>query len=425
MPLASRSPKKQQEKSAKASRSEFACRPADNGMNEWTFKQQKFVLPSRYEPIAKLGSGSYGLVISAKDRITGDKVAIKRCGNVFKHCEDGKRVLREIKMMSMLEHRNVLPIKDVFVTSRDFHEVYVVTPCLDTDLQQLIRSYKLSEQHVKYIMYQVLRSLKYVHSARVLHRDLKPANILINFDCHVKLCDFGLARGYDPQNKPDMTSYIVTRWYRAPELLLQNSQYNSAIDIWAAGCLFAEMLIGKPLFCGESSIEQLKLICDTIPIPAQDELWWVQSSKMRSYLVGLRQGKENGAPGKDLKTILGSKANAVAMDMIQKMLCFNPADRWSAEALLDHPFLASIRTGRHHSPATQRFKWRWDCITNLTEPQLRQLYWQEILRWHPECPHIPSGTRPATPVAFDVADRADTKERERDRDDRKGMKTLA
>jgi len=315
---------------------------------------------------------------------------------VFKHCEDGKRVLREIKMMSMLDHRNVLSVKDVFVTNAAFDDVYVVTPCLDTDLAQIIKSHNLTDAHIKYVMYQILRGLKYVHSANILHRDLKPANILLNFDCHVKLCDFGLARGYDPDAKQEMTSYIVTRWYRAPELLLSNTHYTGAIDIWAAGCIFAELLMGKPLFPGESSVNQLQLICDTVPVPDWEELWWVQNAKSRSYLAS----KVGKTPVKDLKTMLGSKVSSLAFDMLQKMLNFNPYQRWNAEYLLDHPYLAEVRSTRHMQPATHRFKWKWDSINNLREPQLRQLFWQELVRFHQD--GAPPGTRPASPVAIEA-----------------------
>jgi len=314
-------------------------------------------------------------------------------------------------MMSMMDHRNALGVKDCFVSSSKFDDIYVVTPCLDTDLQQLIRSYKLSEQHIKYIMYQILRGLKYIHSANILHRDMKPANILVNFDCHVKICDFGLARGYDPNNKVDMTSYIVTRWYRAPELLLQNAHYGPAIDIWAAGCLFAELLLGKTLFAGESSIEQLKLICDAVSLPDAKDLWWVENPRMKQIVMQYKAAHHNGEPLRDVKSILGAKAsNPLAMDMLSKMLCFSPFQRWTADYLLDHPYMQDIRTGRHHQPATHRFKWRWDCITNLTEPQLRQLYFQELVKFHPTSKAIPPGTRPATPVAFEVVDREQEKQ---------------
>jgi len=367
----------------------------NNGMKEHMIKGQKFVLPAKYTPGRKLGSGSYGIVISATEEGTNEKVAIKRCGNVFKHCEDGKRVLREIKMMSMLEHRNVLPVKDVFVSSPNFDDVYIITPCLDTDVSQLLKSHSLTDTHVEYIMYQILRGLKYVHSANILHRDLKPANVLLNYDCHVKLCDFGLARGYDPKEKQDMTSYIVTRWYRAPELLLSNTDYNGAIDIWAAGCIFAELLTGKPLFPGESSQQQLDLICNTIPVPEWEDLWWVQSAKSRS-LLAQRAGIP---PVRPLSTMLGSAAKkTVAFDMLEKMMNFNPHQRWTAEMLLDHPYFHDVRANRHLQPATHRFKWKYDAVTNLKEDKLRQLFWQELASFHPES--VPAGTRPATPVAI-------------------------
>lgn len=363
---------------------------------EHVFKGQKFVLPLRYIPERKLGSGSYGIVISAKDSQNHEKVAIKRCGNVFKNCEDGKRVLREIKMMTMLEHRNILSICDVFVTNPNFDDIYIVTPCLDTDLSQILKTHTLTETHIKYIMYQILRGLKYVHSANILHRDLKPANILLNLDCHVKLCDFGLARGYDPKDKQDMTSYIVTRWYRAPELLLNNTDYNGAIDIWAAGCIFAELLTQKALFPGESSANQLELICNTLQVPAWEDLWWVQNPKSRQSLAS-RAGRN---PTRDLKSIIGSRANPVAFDMLEKMLNFNPHQRWTAENLLDHPYLQEVRSARHLQPSQYKFKWKWDSITNIKEEKLRQLFWQELVAMHPEC--APPGTRAASPVAFEA-----------------------
>jgi len=393
----------------------------ENGFREYTIRQQRFVLPPRYIPIQRLGSGSYGMVIAVRDTETGEKMAIKRCGNVFAHCEDGKRVLREIKMMSMFEHRNVLPVKDVFVGEAAFNDIYVVTPRMDTDLNELIKSHRLSEQHIKYIMYQVLRSLKYVHSANVLHRDLKPANVLVNFDCHIKLCDFGLARGYEPTGNQDMTSYIVTRWYRAPELLLNNSKYDGAIDIWAAGCILAEMLIGEPLFSGQSSIEQLKLIIDSIAMP--EDLRWIQGADMRRRMAQMRAEKEESnrfvsADQLSLKNILIQRAersraagrrttpslieNPDVIDMLHKMLAFNPRERWTAERLLDHNYVEDVRSGLHQEPATYQFRWKWDSVTNLTPPQLRQLYWEELVNFHPESKFIPTGTRPATPVAIEA-----------------------
>jgi len=298
--------------------------------------------------------------------------------------------------MTMLDHRNVLGVTDVFVTGPNFEDVNIVTPCLDTDLSQIIKTHTLTETHIKYIMYQILRGLKYVHSANILHRDLKPANVLVNYDCHVKLCDFGLARGYDPKDKQEMTSYIVTRWYRAPELLLHNTDYNGAIDVWATGCIFAELLQQKELFPGDSSAAQLDLICNTIPVPEWEDLWWIQSAKSRQHLAS----KAGKPPQKDLKWIFGNKCSPAAFDMLEKMLQFNPHQRWTAEMLLDHPYLQEVRSNRHLAPALYKFKWKWDSITNLKEDKLRQLFWQELMSFHPEM--VPPGTKPASPVKFEA-----------------------
>lgn len=130
----------------------------------------------------------------------------------------------------------------------DFEDVYIVSELMDTDLHQIISSgQNLSDDHCQYFMYQILRGLKYIHSAQVLHRDLKPSNILVNENCDLKICDFGLARITDIE----MTGYVSTRYYRAPEIMLTWQHYDKAVDIWSVGCIFAEMLIGQPLFPGK------------------------------------------------------------------------------------------------------------------------------------------------------------------------------
>lgn len=316
----------------------------ENGLKIYSIKGTKFELPEKYTVTARLGQGSYGMVVQVLDRDSGEKFAVKKCGSIFKYPEDGKRILREIKLMQIMNHRNILTIQDVIPpTDRVFEEVYMVTPCLDTDLSNIIRSQTLSEGHCKYIIYQILRGLKYIHSANVLHRDLKPANILINFDCRIKICDFGLARGADPSRKQNLTNYVVTRWYRAPELLLDNTRYNSAIDIWASGCIFAEMLRGSAIFPGESSLDQMHRVADAIGVPADDDLWWIQSSKAREYLKS-RSGKENHTPAKELRNLIPADTKPLALDFIQHMLAFNPYKRWSADWLLDHPYLADRKS---------------------------------------------------------------------------------
>lgn len=370
-----------------------------NGLKTYTIKGNKFELPEKYVITARLGQGSYGMVVQALDKDTGEKVAIKKCSSLFKYPEDGKRILREIKIMQIMNHRNILTILDVVPpTSREFEEIYMVTPCLDTDLSNIIRSQTLSEGHCKYIIYQILRGLKYIHSANVLHRDLKPANVLINFDCRIKICDFGLARGADPNSrKQALTNYVVTRWYRAPELLLDNTRYNSAIDIWAAGCIFAEMLRGSALFPGESSLDQMHRVADALGVPPDDDLWWIQSAKAREYLKS-RSGKENRIPTQDLRNMIPADTKPLAVDFMKHMLAFNPYKRWSADWLLDHPYLADCHRPESCSRASSTFKWKWDS-DYPDEHHLRKLFWKEMAVFHPEIEHtVPQLIASPTPL---------------------------
>ena len=153
-----------------------------------------------------------------------NKYAIKKCQNVFHEIEDGKRILREIRLLTFFKHENLLTIADL-LAPRDrhkFEEIYIISDLMDTDLNNVLRSkQKLTEEHYQYFIYQVLRGLKYIHSASVLHRDLKPANLLTNISCDLRICDFGLSRGFNSNDcLQELTDYVVTRYYRAPELLL-------------------------------------------------------------------------------------------------------------------------------------------------------------------------------------------------------------
>ncbi|XP_019085018.1 PREDICTED: mitogen-activated protein kinase 5-like, partial [Camelina sativa] len=203
----------------------------------------------------------FGIVFSAAvDSETHEEIAIKKIGKAFDNKVDAKRTLREIKLLRHLEHENVVVIKDIIRPAKkeDFVDVYIVFELMDTDLHQIIRSdQSLNDDHCQYFLYQILRGLKYIHSANVLHRDLKPSNLLLNSNCDLKITDFGLARTTSETEL--MTEYVVTRWYRAPELLLNSSEYTYAIDVWSVGCIFAEIMTREPLFPGKDYVHQLKL----------------------------------------------------------------------------------------------------------------------------------------------------------------------
>mgnify|MGYP005846099757 CR=1 FL=1 len=228
-----------------------------------------FTVDQRYSFIRVIGSGAYGVVISAKDNKTDTDVAVKMVPKAFHDEIDAKRILREIKLLKHFRHENIVSIMDMMPPSvqyvEDFHDVYMVTDLMETDLHRIIYSkQKLSMDHVQYFVYQVLRGLKYIHSCNVLHRDLKPSNLLVNSNCDLKICDFGLARGvYDngglegPNGSLLLTEYVVTRWYRAPEIMLACHEYSKPIDVWSVGCIFAELIMRKPYFPGDDYIDQV------------------------------------------------------------------------------------------------------------------------------------------------------------------------
>jgi len=214
-----------------------------------------FSLPARYSAKRRLGSGSFGVLIAATDTATNEEVAIKRvsCGGQPALC---KLLLRELKLLQHFDHENIMHLRDILLpqtgeqdASFPPNDVYLVQDCMACDLHYIIQSaargeQELSDDHIQYFLYQILRGLYTTHSANVLHRDLKPQNLLVNRDCELRICDFGLARGFDGNAEEDarLTEYVVTRWYRAPELLTCNSVYGAPIDMWSVGCILGKMI---------------------------------------------------------------------------------------------------------------------------------------------------------------------------------------
>jgi mitogen-activated protein kinase 1/3 len=185
-----------------------------------TFKAsgQQFEVVTKYSLKKPIGHGAYGVVISAFDKESNRDVAIKKVSHAFEDAIDAKRILREILLMKKLVHENVIRIIDIIPpppTAEDFDDIYIVQDLMETDLHRIIYSRQaLTIEHVQYFVYQILRGLRYIHSANVIHRDLKPSNLLVNGNCDLKICDFGLARGLEDEQTGALTEYVVTRWYR-------------------------------------------------------------------------------------------------------------------------------------------------------------------------------------------------------------------
>ncbi|KAJ2238244.1 serine/threonine protein kinase, CMGC, CDC2/CDK sub [Coemansia sp. RSA 1722] len=217
-----------------------------------------------YELLTKLGEGTFGEVHKAAHKATGGVVALKR---VLMHNEkEGLPItaIREIKLLKSLRHPNIVPLSDMLVRhepqgSGAVPSVYMVFPYMDHDLTGLLENPKiqLRPEHIKLYLRQLLEGTAYLHASRVMHRDMKASNLLLNNEGRLYIADFGLARSFNPDDKKDMTKCVVTRWYRPPELLLGERRYTTAIDMWGIGCIFAEMLVGKPVFQGSTDISQI------------------------------------------------------------------------------------------------------------------------------------------------------------------------
>jgi len=304
---------------------------------------QDFEMDSKYEMIKPIGHGAYGVVISAVDHEFNAKVAIKKIPNTFEDLVDAKRIVREIRLLRHFNHDNVIKVLDLFTPQPhdDFSDVYIVSDLMETDLHRVIYSrQQLTNEHIQFFLYQMMCGLKYIHSAAVLHRDLKPSNILLNANCDLKLCDFGLSRGLlegEGTSGANLTEYVVTRWYRAPEIMLSCQDYSCAIDVWSVGCIFGEMLARKPMFPGSDYIHQLKLIMKLVGTPTESELWFVTNQKANRFVLSL--------PKYDKEDLSKSFPNAEreGLDLLSKMLLLDPARRISVEDALAHPYLAEVR----------------------------------------------------------------------------------
>lgn len=417
-------------------------------------------IPSRYKVSELIGSGSYGSVCMAED-LNHDRelVAIKRCRHVFEDLIDCKRILREVAILADLNHKNVVRISDLCAPEniQNWTELYMVMELCDTDLKKLCKQdVTLSQLHVDLLLYNVLCGLLYIHSAGIYHRDLKPANCFVNQDCTVKIGDFGLSRAIEgdgahlstlphtprgeeeepaePQEvtrtasgkkvprvphtqrlKKHLTGHVVTRWYRAPELILLQENYTEAIDVWSTGCIYAEllgMLPGtyhmdrSPLFPGSSCFplsphhkhktdykyhtqgkeDMLNKIFNVIGSPSQDDIDVLDREDAKRYLKCFE-----ARAGEGLKSQF-SKQSTIAdnsVDILEKMLRFSTTKRVSVAQALAHPIFADkIRDRAKETTAPKKIILEFEKEKDLDEPLLRKYFCKEIRKYHPEVPEI-------------------------------------
>ncbi|KAK1398491.1 Mitogen-activated protein kinase [Heracleum sosnowskyi] len=345
---------------------------------EYNILGNLFEVTAKYRPpLMPIGRGAYGIVCSIMNTETNEMVAIKKIANAFDNYMDAKRTLREIKLLRHLDHENIMAMTDVIPppVRRQFNDVYIAVELMDTDLHQVIRSPQaLSEEHCQYFLYQLLRGLKYIHSANIIHRDLKPSNLLLNSNCDLKICDFGLAR---PNTEDEfMTEYVVTRWYRAPELLLNSSDYTAAIDVWSVGCIYMELMIRQPLFPGKDQMNQLRLLTELLGSPTEADLGFVRNEESRRAILQLPQH-----PRLSLRRLY-PQVHPLAIDLVDKMLTFDPSKRITVVEALSHPYLARLHDVDDEPICSKPFSFEFE-TAHLGEEQMKEIIYQEALSFNP------------------------------------------
>ncbi|KAH9516711.1 Mitogen-activated protein kinase 1, variant 3 [Dermatophagoides farinae] len=346
-----------------SSNSGAVAEPSPGGKNSVTetVRGQIFEVGPRYTSLEYIGEGAYGMVVSAYDNNTRKKVAIKKI-SPFEHQTYCQRTLREIKILTRFKHENIIDIRDIICASsiQRMKDVYIVQCLMETDLYKLLKTQPLSNDHVCYFLYQILRGLKYIHSANVLHRDLKPSNLLLDTTCDLKICDFGLARVADPVQDHTglLTEYVATRWYRAPEIMLNSKGYTKSIDIWSV------------------DLDQLNHILNILGSPSQEDLNCIINPKARQYLQTLQQKP------KIPWTRLFPDADANALDLLDKMLTFNPNKRITVEDALAHSYFSQYYDPSDEVPvAEEPFNLDME-YDDLPRERLKELVWEEATNFH-------------------------------------------
>ncbi|KAK4340774.1 hypothetical protein RND71_039275 [Anisodus tanguticus] len=327
----------------------------------------------QYEKVEKIGEGTYGVVYKARDRVTNETIALKKIR--LEQEDEGvpSTAIREISLLKEMQHANIVRLQDVVHSEK---RLYLVFEYLDLDLKKHMDSspeFSKDPRLVKMFLYQILRGIAYCHSHRVLHRDLKPQNLLIDRRTNaLKLADFGLARAFGIPVRT-FTHEVVTLWYRAPEILLGSRHYSTPVDVWSVGCIFAEMVTQRPLFPGDSEIDELFKIFRVMGTPNEDA--WPGVTSLPDYKSAFPKW-----PPKDLATIvpnvdgagldllgvvdidypvdrlqhligrenitLSEEANITKIQAVgysdEKMLCLDPSKRITARNALEHEYFKDI-----------------------------------------------------------------------------------
>lgn len=288
-----------------------------------------------YSKIEKIGEGTYGVVYKGRHKKTNRLVALKKIR--LESEEEGvpSTAIREISLLKELQHPNIVALEDVLMQEG---KLYLVFEFLSMDLKKYMDSIPkdilLEPRLVKSYLHQITEGILFCHMRRVLHRDLKPQNLLINDSGVIKLADFGLARAFGIPVRV-YTHEVVTLWYRAPEILLGSQRYSIATDIWSVGCIFAEMVTKRPLFHGDSEIDQLFRIFRTLTTPTEET--WKGVTQLQDYKNTFPKWTDENQINQSVKQL-----DHDGLDLLKKMLIYDPAERISAKAILKHRYFNNL-----------------------------------------------------------------------------------
>ncbi|XP_074295200.1 mitogen-activated protein kinase homolog NTF3-like [Silene latifolia] len=338
-----------------------------------------FEVEPKYKPKDPIGKGAYGVVCSSINTLTKEEVAIKKI-KVRENSNEALKALRELKILRHVRHKNVIALKDVMIPSAKCKDVYLVFELMDADLGSFIRSSPpLPNYLVKYFMLQLLNGLNYLHTANIIHRDLKPGNLLVNAKRDLKICDFGLATTTKGSSQTQFaTENLGTRGYKAPELLLNCSTYGPSIDVWSVGCIFAELLGGNHLFSAKDKPGQLIKIINILGTQNNSNLSFITSCDWEAYRLLESQPY---TPGIDFK-LLYPNVDPMGLDLLNKMLQFNPDKRITVAEALQHPYIQSMCNHRKSQPAPSPC--HIDVDASVGVHKIRKMIRDEMLLYHHE-----------------------------------------
>uniref|UniRef100_A0A8C3LW04 mitogen-activated protein kinase n=1 Tax=Chrysolophus pictus TaxID=9089 RepID=A0A8C3LW04_CHRPC len=297
---------------------------------------------------------------SAVDGRSGTKVAIKKLYRPFQSQILAKRAYRELRLLKHMKHENVIGILDVFtpdVTLEKFNGFYIVMPFMGTDLSKIMKHEKLTEDRIQFLVYQILKGLK--------------ITVWVYFVLPLQILDFGMARHTDSE----MTGYVVTRWYRAPEVILNWMHYTQTVDIWSVGCIMAEMIMGRPLFRGNDHLDQLKEIMKITGTPSQDFVQKLKSQAAKNYIKSLPKVQK-----KDFASVL-KHASPLAVNLLENMLVLDVEERVTAAEALMHPYFEAIHDPEEEIEAEKYYE-TFDNM-DLTLDEWKRVTYKEILNFKP------------------------------------------